>query len=118
MKSTLTTVALSLLASTFILSSCSKAVDCVQEGASTSVSATKDVTNAKLYTFTPNYYGSHEVTKVDWDFGDGKQQTTLGNEPVTHIYRTTGTKVVKAAINTKIKKTNCTATPGKTIEVE
>lgn len=109
---------LCLFASTLLLSSCSKAVDCILEGTFTSISATRDATNVKQYTFTPNYYGSHEVTKVDWDFGDGQKQTTLGKESVTHVYTTSGDKVIKAAITTKIKRTTCTANPQKTINVE
>lgn len=107
-----------LLSSIVIFSSCGKTVDCVLEGTFTSISATADANNVKLYTFTPNYYGSHEITKVDWDFGDGRQQTTLGSETVTHLYTTPGTKKIKAAINTKIKKTNCIASPERSIEVQ
>lgn len=118
MKGILTICYLSLLSSALILSSCRKTVDCVLEGTFTSVSATVDAANVKQYTFSPNYYGSHEVTKVDWDFGDGQKQTTLGKESVTHVYTTSGTKVVKASINTKIKKSTCTISPEKTINVE
>lgn len=118
MKSILTSCYLTLLSLALIFSSCRKTVDCVLEGTFTSISATVDDSNIKQYTFSPNYYGSHEVTKVDWDFGDGQQQTTSGKASITHVYTASGTKVVKAAINTKIKRTTCIASPEKTIKVE
>ena len=113
MKRILSAGYLCLLASTLLHSSCNKIVDCVN-----SISADADATNAKRYTFTPNYNGSHKVIQVEWDFGDGQKQTTTGKEAVTHVYTNSGNKMVKASISSKYKKTTCTTTPEKTITVQ
>lgn len=113
-----TALAAGLLTVAGTLSSCRKVVDCALEGTFTSISATPDGTNVKQYSFKPNYYGSHTVNSVTWDFGDGQQATTNGLETVTHVYTAAGSKTVKASISTKYKSTTCTIKPEKTIEVQ
>ncbi|RQO31129.1 hypothetical protein DBR32_10525 [Taibaiella sp. KBW10] len=107
-----------MLAAIATISSCSKAIDCVLEGATTSISATKDASNVKQYTFKPGYLGSHSVSTVDWDFGDGQKTTTTGVASVVHTYATAGTKQVKATIKIKNKNKTCSAMPQKAVEVQ
>ena len=118
MKRILNAGYLCLLASALLHSSCGKIVDCAVDNSFNSISATADATNVKRYTLTPNYSGSRDVIKVDWDFGDGQKQTTTGKEAVTHVYTSSGSKVVKATISTKYKKKTCTSNSEKTITVQ
>lgn len=93
----------------FILScrkSVDEAVDCLGESFLLSFTHSVAPTNSREIRFTVNYTGTHDLTSVTWDYGDGSTQAV--NAPgVVHIYTAPGTYEVKANITLKRGNTTC-----------
>ncbi|WP_026966813.1 PKD domain-containing protein [Algoriphagus terrigena] len=72
--------------------------DCVGESAFTTMKHEASASNAREVTFTIAYIGSHTVSSVDWDFGDGSTQNVKGLT-VTHTYSAPETANVSANVH-------------------
>ena len=122
MKKSIFTLGLALFATTLIFTttSCEKELegiaDCLAETSLTSINASVDPTNSKLYTFHVSYGGTHNLGSVKWKFGDGSEATTTGTETVTHTYEE-GTYKVTAHANITKNDDKCDAGVEKTIVV-
>lgn len=102
-------ISLSLLAAAtaFYATSCKKEldtiVDCLAETSLTSINASVDPANTKMYTFHVSYGGTNNLGTVTWNFGDGSAEaTTNGTATITHTYATEG--VYKVIATPKITK--------------
>lgn len=122
MKKKLITFSIAAIAYSFLISatSCKKElegiVDCLAEQSLTSIDASIDPGNSKIYTFKVNYGGTHNLGSVKWRFGDGSEATTVGTATVTHTYAEGSYKVTATAGITK-NEDKCDAVVEKTVVV-
>lgn len=93
-----------------------KVIDCLAESILTSVHTTVDGTNPKLVHIEAKYSGSHRVTSVKWEYGDGKTATT-STLTSDYTYTTPGTYTIKANVSISNNGGSCTVSPTRQVTV-
>jgi len=91
-------------------------VDCLGESFLVSVHATTDASNSKKILLEAKYIGSHTLSNVTWEYGDGMSET-LNTTTTTHTYVTSGVYTVKAKVKLNSNNNSCTIEPTKTITI-
>lgn len=91
-------------------------IDCLGESLLGGVHITTDDTNEKLIHLEARYHGSHTVSSVSWDYGDGTM--TKGSEKTSdHTYLARGVYTVTAKITIVNNGTTCEVSPKKTVTI-
>lgn len=90
--------------------------DCLAETSLTSINASVDPNNTKVYTFNVSYGGTHNLGTVKWKFGDGSETTSIGSAAVTHTFKE-GTFVVVANADITKNDDKCDSRVEKTVVV-
>ncbi|WP_316788283.1 PKD domain-containing protein [Pedobacter frigoris] len=91
-------------------------IDCLGESILTSFSHTTDANNPKKVNFVVKYSGSHTLSSVKFEFGDGQTETVAGTT-ASHTYAGAGTYSVKARVTLKNNKATCEVDPVKQVVV-